>query len=170
MALTLQKLQDQPANVSLVPVPETLSSGARRRVYLCNLPDGTDSLAGFTPQIKELILDALPVADMVLARQEQYRDWPLYLFFINPRLSASYNASLLSRFLAEQRHQPGCLAPVAASHAAVVHSFRLLASTPGDHDRFRQMALLYLGDTANQRAMQRFSQQMGMAFRFQALY
>ncbi len=156
--------------LNLVAVPASLAGSTRRQVYICNLPDDSDALAGFTPQVQELIRDAVPVADLVLARQEHSQGWPLYLFFVNPRLSASHNATLLARFLSDQRLQPGCLAPIAASHAAVVHSFRLLAATPVDHSRYRHTTLLYLGDTANQRAMQRFSQQLGMMFRFQALY
>ncbi|GGY38445.1 hypothetical protein GCM10011297_09520 [Bacterioplanes sanyensis] len=156
--------------LNLVAVPESLTGSAGRRVYIGNLPDDSEALTGFTPQVQELIRDAVPVADLVLARHERSQVGPLYLFFINPRLSASHNAALLARFLTDPRFQPGCLAPVAASHAAVVHSFRLLAATPVDHSRYRHSTLLYLGDTANQRAMQRFSQQLGMMFRFQALY
>ena len=76
MALGAPYYDDDRANIAPVPVPRSLTGTAQRPVFIANLPDDADSLAGLTPQIKELILDSVPVADLILARQERYRDWP----------------------------------------------------------------------------------------------
>lgn len=156
-----------PATISL-PVSMHQHPGAR--VLLANVPyePATTSLIGMTPQIQELVSEAMPTIWHCLERESVAMVWPVLLFFVNPRASAMQNANCWAQVMQSIGGHPHVLVPVSSSHSMIVSMLKEWADWPSP--ACTEHALLYVGDAANKNTLQQICTQSQMTFFFHALY
>ncbi len=151
-------------------VPATLSGRADACVYIVNLPADSAALGivGYTPQLSELIEDAMPLVWHLLARQSLSEQRPIYLFYVNPRDQIGTNAARLLQMLQLMSGKAQVWVPVSTSHSAILHSLRLILPEAVKLD-LNHSSLLYVGDNANRKPMKAMAEACGMSFCFHAL-
>ncbi|UXD86603.1 hypothetical protein [Thalassolituus hydrocarboniclasticus] len=152
-------------------VPPALSGRTDASVYIVNLPSDSASLGlvGYTPQLSELIEDAMPLVWHLLARQSLPEQLPVYLFYVNPRDQIGTNAARLLQLLKLMSGKAQIWVPVSTSHSAILHSLRLILPEAATLD-LNHSSLLYVGDNANRKPMKAMAEACGMSFCFHALY
>ncbi|WP_370315147.1 hypothetical protein [Thalassolituus sp.] len=153
----------------LVPVALTGQSG--KQVFLTNLPaqSGRSGLVGYTPQLQELIAEAMPFAWHVLDRQKAAADQPLHLFYINPKEPLESNVDRLVDFLRSLAGTHRTWLPLSSSHTMMMHT--LLLSLPQLVGiELSSLTLLHIGDNALHPGLELLARNHGMGYCFHALY
>ncbi|MCA6060247.1 hypothetical protein HUF18_10700 [Thalassolituus sp. ST750PaO-4] len=170
-APSLELLSPERGGAGIQRVPSTLSGRADACVYIVNLPADSASLGivGYTPQLSELIEDAMPLVWHLLARQSLSEQLPIYLFYVNPRDQIGTNAARLLQLLQLMSGKAQIWVPVSTSHSAILHSLRLILPEAVRLD-LNYSSLLYVGDNANRKPMKAMAEACGMPFCFHALY
>lgn len=165
----------QASSLSTVHPAGRLSGVRKKRrtgsAYIANLPADpcTQGIVGYTPLLSELIDDALPVVWHLMDRSGISAALPVYLFYVNPRAPLADNATALSDLLLMLDGCQAVWVPVSTSHAAILHTLRLVMPAPDNPD-LQQVHLLYIGDSANRRSMATIAADSSMPFAFHALY
>ncbi len=154
-----------------VPLPASAMSGISAAVYIANLPDdpGGQGIAGYTPQLRELVDDALPLVTYLLKRQDIGASLPVFFFFINSRLSLAENAVALTAFLHTLNGQQAAWVPLSANHTALLHTLRMVLPEYAER-QMKGLHLLYIGDNANRASMAAVAESCAMPFAYHALY
>ena len=153
------------------PVPVALTGRPEKRTYLANLPvhNGRAGLIGYTPQLQELISDAMPVAWHVMDRRERGSEQPLHLFYVNPRESLECNASRLAEFLRCLAGKHRTWLPLSSSHTLILPTM-LMCMPQLVGCELSSLTLLHIGDCALRPGLELFARDSGMSYCFHALY
>lgn len=158
------------------PVAISIPDRKGRGVYLSNLPSYSEatssegrSLIGYTPQLKELIEDSMPLFWHMLERNNLNQELPIFLFYINPKETIRANAEKLICFY-ERLEGTDCIClPVSNCHSVLLNTYETALSSLEYMD-LSSVTLVYIGDDSNQRVMSRIAKEAGMPFYFHALY
>lgn len=150
-------------------VPEGLS-GRKAQVYLHNIPDcpQTGGLIGYTPQLRELIRDVMPLV-WHLSERHHLTDRVVQLFYANPKESLVYNTQRLLKLMQSLRNTNHILVPVSSSHSMIFHTLRQVVPCAQEM-QLDDVSLFYIGDQANRNPLQAISSTCDMSFFFHAQY
>ena len=152
-------------------IPSSLTERPDSRVYLANLPNhsATAGLVGYTPQLQELIRDALPITWYLIDKQGLGCDRVVHLFYANPKESLQVNSERLLELLEGLSMTDHIWVPVSTSHSMILHAFRnILPELKYLH--LASVPMLYVGDNANRRSLKAMADMCKMPFYFHALY
>ena len=150
-------------------VPESLS-GRAAQVYLHNIPDDQSGagLIGYTPQLRELIQDVMPLV-WHLVERHQLQNRSVQLFYANPKESLVYNTQRLLKLMQSLRNTNHILVPISSSHSMIFHTLRQVVPCAQEM-QLDDVSLFYIGDQANRNPLQAISSTCDMSFFFHAQY
>ena len=136
-----------------------------------NMPSNpiNHGVVGLTPQLSQLIDDAWPLVTHVMERRDRIDAQPVYLFYINPRDPLENSAAALLDMLRSLNGQGAVWVPLSTSHAAILHTLRLILPELAGLS-LQDATLLYIGDNANCAPMAAMAKESQFPFVFHALY
>lgn len=167
MSAVIQLASYQPlAGGMLLPSP----IAGQANVFLNNTPDSSSAsgLYGYTPQVRELIDDVMPlVAHMAERHQLEHR--VVQLFYANPRESLVHNTQKLLKLLQALQGSNHILVPLSSNHSMIFHTLRQVVPC-AQQMQLEDVSLFYIGDQANRNPLQAISSTCDMTFFFHAQY
>lgn len=159
-----------PGWVSGLLIPASMVGRNNAQVYLANLPDNSSSagLMGYTPQVRELIEDVMPLV-WHLVERHQLEDRPIHLFYANPRESLVHNTQRMLKLLQQLQGTDHILVPISSNHSMIFHTLRQVVPCAQEMN-LTDVSLFYIGDQANRNPLQAISSTCEMSFFFHAQY